>query len=150
PHAAGLTTTGGFLGSPLYMSPEQVQSSRDVDHRTDLWSLGSVLYASLAGHAPHHHLASLGQLLVAICVSAPPPLWEVAPWVPREVTEVVHRALAIRPEARYPSAAAMLEAIQRLVPAGALGEEMLVASGEQPRAVAMSTIPPSPLPSSPR
>ena len=69
PFGAGLTTTGGFLGSPLYMSPEQVQSSRDVDHRTDLWSLGSALYAALAGRAPHEHLASVGQLLVAVCAS---------------------------------------------------------------------------------
>jgi eukaryotic-like serine/threonine-protein kinase len=150
PFGAGLTTTGGFLGSPLYMSPEQVQSSRDVDHRTDLWSLGSALYAALAGRAPHEHLASVGQLLVAVCVSPPPHLSEVAPWVPREVAEVVHRALAIRRDARYPSAAAMLEAIRRLVPSGALGVEMLVSSGEQPRAVDSSSSPPSPLPASPR
>jgi serine/threonine-protein kinase len=149
PHGAGLTTTGGFLGSPLYMSPEQVQSSRDVDHRTDLWSLGSVLYAALAGRAPYEHLGSLGQLLVAICISAPPPLSEVAPWVPAEVAEVVHRALALLPGARYPSAAAMLDAIRRLVPSGALREEMLVPSGERPRDVIASTIPPSPLPSGP-
>src|SRR4029079_10439465 len=118
------------LGSPLYMSPEQVQSSRDVDHRTDLWSLGSALYAALAGRAPHEHLASVGQLLVAVCVSPPPHLSEVAPWIPQEVAEVVHRALAIQRDARYPSAAAMLEAIRRLAPSGALGVEMLVSSGE--------------------
>lgn len=149
PHGAGLTTTGGFLGSPLYMSPEQVQSSRDVDHRTDLWSLGSVLYAALAGRAPFEHLASLGQLLVTICISPPPRLSDVAPWVPPEVAEVVHRALVIRPDERYPSAAAMLEAIRGLVPSAALREEMLAPSGERAREVIASTMPPSPMEAGP-
>ncbi|HSN97317.1 MAG TPA: serine/threonine-protein kinase [Candidatus Nanopelagicales bacterium] len=149
PHGASLTTTAGFLGSPLYMSPEQVESSRDVDHRTDIWSLGSVLYATLAGRAPYEHLGSLGQLLVAICISAPPPLSEIAPWVPAAIADVVHRALTLAPGARTPSAVAMLDAIRRLVPSGALREEMLVASGERPRDVIASTVPPSPMPSGP-
>jgi serine/threonine protein kinase len=140
---ADLTTTGSFLGSPLYMSPEQVQSSRDVDHRSDVWSLGCVLYAALAGRAPHQHLTSIGQLLVAICVSKPPPLSEVAPWVAPEVAAVVQRALELRPDARYPSAAAMLEAIRPLVPEGALVDEMLVTSGERPRGLADSGSHPS-------
>jgi eukaryotic-like serine/threonine-protein kinase len=150
PYAAGLTTTGGFLGSPLYMSPEQVQNSRDVDHRTDLWSLGSVLYAALAGRAPHQHLASIGQLLVSICTTPPPALLEVAPWVPAEIAAIVHAALAIRPEDRYPSAAAMLAAIRRLVASTALDDELLAPSGQRPRDVVVSTIPPSPAFPTPR
>jgi serine/threonine-protein kinase len=148
--AAGLTTTGGMLGSPLYMSPEQVQSSKDVDSRTDLWSLGSVLYAALVGRAPHEHLASLGQVLVAVCVSPAPRVREVAPWVPAEVAEVVHRAIEIRAEARYASAAEMLVAIARLAPASALREEDLLPCGEQPRPAIASTMPPSPLSPTPR
>jgi eukaryotic-like serine/threonine-protein kinase len=150
PQGAALTTTGGILGSPLYMSPEQVQSSRDVDHRADLWSLGSVIYAALTGRAPHQHLASLGQLLVAVCVSPPPPLAEVAPWVPPAIADAVHRALEIPPEARYPSAAAMLDALRALVPSGALTSEMLVSSGESPRPARVSSLPPSPARFSPR
>jgi eukaryotic-like serine/threonine-protein kinase len=145
PGAAGLTTTGGILGSPLYMSPEQVQSSRDVDHRTDLWSLGCVLYASLAGRAPHQHLASIGQLLVAICVSPAPPLAEIAPWVPPAIADVVGAALEIDPDLRYPSAAAMRDALRPLVPSGALDLEMLVPSGELPREV----VSPRPRPATP-
>jgi serine/threonine protein kinase len=57
PQAAGLTTTG-LLGSPLYMSPEQVQSSRDVDHRTDLWSLGTRLVTV----DPRHFLGQKSEL----------------------------------------------------------------------------------------
>jgi eukaryotic-like serine/threonine-protein kinase len=149
PHAA-LTTTGGILGSPLYMSPEQVQSSRDVDHRADLWSLGSVLYAALAGRAPHQHLASLGQLLVAVCIAPPPPLAEVAPWVHPAIAGAVHRALQIPADDRYASAAAMLDALRPLVPSGALTGEMLVPSGESARPVRVSSLPPSPALRTPR
>jgi serine/threonine-protein kinase len=129
-----LTASGGFLGSPMYMSPEQVQNSRDVDHRSDIWSLGSALYCALAGRAPHQHATSVGQLLVAICTAAPPPLAEVAPWVPPEVAKVVSLALERRPADRYPSAGAMLDAIRELVPAGpALAEDMLTSkSGPRP------------------
>lgn len=128
PHTTGLTTTGGFLGSPLYMSPEQIKSSRDVDHRTDIWSLGSVLYCALAGRAPHQHLASMGQLIYAILTSPPAPLQDVAPWVMPEVAAVVDRSLEINPEQRFASASAMLEALRPHLPAhdSELLEGMLV------------------------
>ncbi len=128
---ADLTTTGAFLGSPLYMSPEQVQNSREVDHRTDLWSVGCVLYAALAGRAPHQHSTTIGQLLVATCTTPAPLLSEVAPWVPREIGEIVHGALEIQASARYPSATAMLDALRPFVPVGALAAEMLAESGER-------------------
>lgn len=146
-----LTATGGLLGSPLYMSPEQVQNSRDVDPRTDLWSLGCVLYAALAGHAPHQHLSSIGKLLVAICVTPARAMTEVAPWVPEDVADIVHRALAIDPSERFPSAEAMRAAIERLASPGPLLEEDLPSSGERPRATRLSSLPPSSMPrSSPR
>ena len=133
-HDTSVTATGGFLGSPLYMSPEQVQNSRDVDHRTDLWSLGSALYCALAGRAPHQHASSVGQLLVAICTQPPPPLGDVAPWVLPEVAKVVHQAIERRPEDRFPSAGAMLDAILELVPSGpSLAEDMLTSqAGPRP------------------
>ncbi len=145
-----LTATGSLLGSPLYMSPEQVQNSRDVDHRTDLWSLGCVLYAALSGRAPHQHLGAIGQLLVAICVTPPRSLTEIAPWVPAEVAEVVHRALEINPEARFPNAAAMLAELSRFVPPDATIEEDLLASGEKPRHAGESSFPLGVPASSPR
>jgi hypothetical protein len=123
------------------MSPEQVQSSRDVDPRTDVWALGCVLYTSLTGRAPHQHLGSIGQILVAICTTPAPPLAEVAPWVPPEVAAIVHRALERDPEARYPSAGAMLAAIRRLLPEGALTEASLAPAGE--KALAPASAPPA-------
>jgi serine/threonine protein kinase len=137
-----MTATGSLLGSPLYMSPEQVQDSRNVDHRTDLWSLGSVLYALLSGHAPHQHLSSIGQLLVAICVHPARPLVEVAPWVPAEVAAIVHRALEIDPAARHSNAAAMLADVERFVTDGALIEDDLLSSNSGFRAAYLSSLPP--------
>src|SRR5262245_5329880 len=50
--SAGLTKTGNMLGSPLYMSPEQARGAKGIDHRTDIWSLGVVLYQALCGKTP--------------------------------------------------------------------------------------------------
>jgi serine/threonine protein kinase len=138
-----MTMTGSMLGSPLYMSPEQVEDSRKVDPRTDIWSLGSVLYAALSGRAPHQHLSTVGQVLVAICVHPARPLVEVAPWVPPEVAAIVHRTLEIDPAARYPSAAAMLADIERFVAEGDLLEEDLLSSGGGFRSAYLSSLPPS-------
>ncbi len=144
-HTTGLTTTGGFLGSPLYMSPEQVQNSKDVDHRTDLWSLGTALYAALAGRAPHQDVEFPGKLIVNICGTSAPPLQERAPWVTRELAAVVRRALAIDPGQRWPSAAALLAALQARLPEGspegfALREEMLCGVGAEERASVVPTV----------
>jgi serine/threonine-protein kinase len=122
----GLTNTGGLLGSPLYMSPEQVQNSKAVDARTDVWSLGSTLYALLTGMAPHKGVDSVGQLIRAICSTPAGPIRALAPWVTPDVAVAVHRALAIRPDARYPSAAAMLETVVGLIDGDeTLGEDLL-------------------------
>lgn len=144
-----MTATGSLLGSPLYMSPEQVQDSRNVDHRTDLWSLGAVLYAMLSGRAPHQHLSSIGQLLVAICVHPARPLVEVAPWVPAEVAAIVHRALEMDPAARYPNAAAMLADVEKFVTDGELIEDDLLSSSNGFRAAYLSSVPPGLPPSLP-
>ncbi len=145
-----MTATGNLLGSPMYMSPEQVQDSRRVDARTDLWSLGSVLYAALAGHAPHQHLSTIGQLLVAICVHPAKPLVNVAPWVPADIAAIVHRTLEIDPAARYSSAKEMLASIERFVTDGPLVEDDLLSSGTGFRAVYLSSTPPSEPVESPR
>jgi serine/threonine-protein kinase len=139
---AGLTRTGGLLGSPLYMSPEQVQSSKDIDHRADLWSLGSVLYCALTGGAPFQHVESVGKLIVAICGSAPPPVRDLAPWVPIEVAAVAHGALAIDRAERPESARAMLDALRALLPDGfTLRDEALVGVSPEVRAAATTSTP---------
>jgi eukaryotic-like serine/threonine-protein kinase len=133
--ATGLTRAGGILGSPLYMSPEQSRDTKKADHRTDLWSLGVVLYRALSGRAPLQDVGALGELILSLSTVPPQPVQEVAPWVPEEVAAIVHRALQIRPEDRYPTAQAMLDDVSALLPDGwALRETMLVSISDALRA----------------
>ena len=88
-----LTRTGGMLGSPIYMSPEQAQNAKNVDHRTDLWSLAITLHQALSGQRPWQGSSTMGELILAICTREVALLHEVAPWVDPELSFVVHRAL---------------------------------------------------------
>jgi eukaryotic-like serine/threonine-protein kinase len=123
----GLTRTGGMIGSPMYMSPEQARGLKAVDFRTDLWSLGVVMYRALTGHTPHEDTEALGDLIVSLCSRAPAPIQDIAAWVPPEIAAIAHGALQIAPEARFTDARAMLEAMRALLPQGdALTESALV------------------------
>lgn len=110
----GLTRTGSMLGSPHYMSPEQAQGLRSIDHRSDIWSLGVVLYKMLCGQTPHSHLSTLGQVILAICSQPPRPIQELAPWVPPQLAMIVHRALQPNPDGRFQTASEMYAALQSL------------------------------------
>jgi serine/threonine-protein kinase len=114
----GLTRTGSMLGSPRYMSPEQARGNRSLDHRTDVWSLGVVLYRMLTGHLPHENAEAVGDFIVMLCSEPPRSLRKYAPWVPEQVAAVVEGALQIDREKRYPTAEAMLLAIRALLPGG--------------------------------
>ncbi|MES1189317.1 MAG: serine/threonine-protein kinase [Myxococcales bacterium] len=128
-----LTRTGSMMGSPLYMSPEQAMGLKTIDHRTDLWSLGAVLYEVLAGKPPHHGAETLGQLILAICSAPPVPIQRLAPSVPDELAEIVHRAMRLDPNERFQSAADMRDAMRRLLPQGAsLTQSMLVPDAAVP------------------
>jgi len=112
-----LTQTGSMLGSPHYMSPEQGKGLKSIDHRTDIWSMGVVLYRLLAGRHPYE-APSFGQLLVAICTTSVPHIQDVAPWVSPEIAAIVHHALRRDPNERFSTTREMLEQIDRLLPHG--------------------------------
>ncbi|WP_437820190.1 serine/threonine protein kinase [Sorangium sp. So ce1078] len=124
---ADLTRTGNLIGSPLYMSPEQARGQKEIDHRTDIWSLGAVLYQALTGRTPYHHITALGELIISICSDPAPPVQDFAPWVPPEIAAIVHRCLLQSPGQRYQSAQEMFGAIRPLLPYGwGIHESMLV------------------------
>jgi eukaryotic-like serine/threonine-protein kinase len=110
----GLTQTGALMGSPLYMSPEQAKGLRNIDRRSDLWSLGIVLYAALTGECPHDSIDTLGQLIISICSVPPEPVQEAAPWVSPEIADFVERALRINMDERYATAEVMLADVLRI------------------------------------
>jgi serine/threonine protein kinase len=112
----GLTHSGALLGTPHFMSPEQAQGLKTIDERTDLWSLGVVLYVLLGGRAPTQHLEGLGQIVLALCSNPPAPIESVAPWIPDEVKAVVTRSMRIDPAERFQTAAEMFGALFALLP----------------------------------
>jgi serine/threonine protein kinase len=106
-----LTRSGGMLGSPMYMSPEQARNAKAVNERTDVWGLSVVLWEALSGQRLWGGQRSLGELIVAICTEPIARLEVAAPWVPRELSRVVHQGLERDPEKRLPSVKALIEAI---------------------------------------
>lgn len=99
------TQSGTMLGSPKYMSPEQV-GGHPADHRSDIFSLGSVLYEMVAGVAAFGG-DNLGQLLSVIQHGNPPPPGTFRPGVPASLEAVIARAMQKNPAARYQDAAEM-------------------------------------------
>ena len=108
--ATSLTADREMMGSPRYMSPEQVRASKDVDARADIWSLGVVLHELLAGVAPFR-AKNVADTFVAILHEAPDPVEKTAPGVPSKLIEVVMRCLQKDPAARFPTVEAFAAAL---------------------------------------
>jgi serine/threonine-protein kinase len=106
----GLTGAATTMGSPRYMSPEQMQSARDVDSRTDIWALGAILYELIAGRVPFPG-ESLPEICLKIATSAPAALRALQPAVPAKLEAVVMRCLEKERERRYPDVAALAAAL---------------------------------------
>jgi serine/threonine-protein kinase len=105
------TATGALLGTPYYMSPEQARGNHDVDHRSDLWSLAIIAVECLGGRRPYQS-DGLGDLLVKILTTPPPPLSELAPHLPPALCAWWEKALARRPEQRFQTAAELVESLR--------------------------------------
>lgn len=133
--AANVTATGTALGTPLYMAPEQADGRKsDIGPRSDVFSLGAILYHLLAGRPPFAG-DSLIEILSAVLLRDPTPLHELDPSVPPALEAVVARALQKEPDRRYPSALAFADdlrvAAQRGAPGNA-GRSPAVVPGARP------------------
>jgi serine/threonine protein kinase/WD40 repeat protein len=100
---ASITRTGEVTGTPQYMSPEQAQG-HPIDARTDLFSLGSVLYAMCTGRSPFRAETTMASLR-RVCDGTPRPIREVCPDIPQWLFEIIDRLLAKDPEDRFQAAA---------------------------------------------
>jgi len=99
---SGLTSTGGWMGTPDYLAPEQIEGGAP-DARTDVYALGCVLFAALTGRPPFADVPRLRKATAHV-QDPPPSLRDVAPAVPKAFEPVVKRALAKDPSKRYASA----------------------------------------------
>jgi len=107
-----LSSTGVVMGTPRYMSPEQARGER-VDARTDIFSLGVMLYEMVAGRAPFAG-ATTSEIIAAILRDEPPPLISHTPDTPSELERVVGQALRKDREERYQTAADLLTELKQL------------------------------------
>jgi serine/threonine-protein kinase len=105
-----MTTNSDVFGSPRYMSPEQLRSSRYVTGRTDVWALAIILYELVSGKAPFDG-ESRSEVVGAVLHRPPTPLAKVAPNAPPQLGEVLERALHKDPGRRTPSVLALARAI---------------------------------------
>ena len=112
--AAGgrMTETGLSLGTPHYMSPEQATAEKEITARSDVYSLGSVLYEMLAGQPPHVG-GSAQQIIMKIITEQAPPVTQLRKSVPPNVAAAVAKAIEKLPADRFESAAKFSEALRR-------------------------------------
>src|SRR5215472_1639402 len=144
---SGLTSTTMILGTPSFMSPEQMRSTRDVDARADIWSLGAILYALLSG-APPYVGESTADVCAKIIRDPPPPLRAARTDVPEAIEATVNRCLEKTPDKRFANVAELAKA---LVPFGSPDAQSLyariasiVASGQSASVPGLSAPMPGP------
>ncbi|MEI7895298.1 MAG: serine/threonine-protein kinase, partial [Myxococcales bacterium] len=136
-----VTQAGLALGSPAFMPPEQARARWDeVDARSDLWALGATAFSSISGEFVHRG-STPQELMILSATSRPRSLKSVMVSIPTPIADFVDRALAFRPDDRYPSAPAMQDALREAYYAVEQGTGVAVASSrERPPERALSVV----------
>jgi len=135
--SAGLTRTGFFIGTPDYSAPEQIEG-REVDARTDVYSLGAMLYSCLTGLAPYARNTEVA-VLQAHLLEPPPRLKEHRPELPRGLDRVIATAMAKSKDDRYETCGDLLAAAEKAAyerPGVAPAEERTHIASQEPTIIA--------------
>jgi eukaryotic-like serine/threonine-protein kinase len=106
-----LTRTGAVVGTPYYMSPEQIRGLSGLDKRADVYAFGVILYEALTGRVPYH-ADTYGALVLEIATGNPPAPAELVQDVPVELSRIVMRAMARDPNARFPDMETLVRALE--------------------------------------
>lgn len=106
-----LTRTGALMGTPYYMSPEQVRGSKDIGPQTDIYAFGIILYEALTGEVPFY-ADSFTALVLEIATGTPRPASEVRTDLPIELDKVIAKAMAREPSNRYPDIESLARALE--------------------------------------
>jgi serine/threonine-protein kinase len=114
------TQTGAMMGSPFYMSPEHLRGAKELDHRSDLWSVAAILFRALTGRIAFQG-ETIADIAMKVCADPLPIATDVAPDLPPEVDRFFARAFARDPDARYQTAAAMAADFNAIVNGNAAG-----------------------------
>jgi serine/threonine-protein kinase len=135
----GLTASDTAVGTPLYMCPEQLLGARRITTRSDVWSLGVILYELISGTSPFSD-DSPGAVIAAITLDEPVPIRQLLPETPKDLAELIHSALQKRPERRLPTVEAMAETLRRF----ALPDDALTVQTDSQEGASQKPRPPPP------
>jgi len=108
------TRTGALMGTPIYMSPEQCRGAGGVDHRSDIYSLGCVLYTMVVGHPPFDRLGT-GEIIAAHLHEPVVPPRQLVPYLAPAAEQLIMRCLAKAPEERYASMIELAAALEHVL-----------------------------------
>ena len=111
--ASYVTVANAMMGTPYYMSPEQMRGAGAVDHRSDIYAFGVILYQLLSGRLPFD-VQPLSALVIAVATGSPPPerLTKLVPGLPPAVDVAVARAMALDPAQRHPDLSALIAELE--------------------------------------
>ncbi|HLM75566.1 MAG TPA: protein kinase, partial [Polyangiaceae bacterium] len=125
------TQQGLLLGSPCYMSPEQARGNKNIDHRSDLWSLAVILFRSLTGVRPFD-ANTIADLIIKICAESPPHASSLMPDAPPGLDEFFFRCFSRDPDLRYQSALEMASDFENIVRSYHQSGDHFATSGRSP------------------